>query len=398
MLRRSVNVCLISARWIFGMGACVLVFLAASSTVLAQTGTEYIVTNNDVAPPIFGGFTVLTVAPGGAITQSEKILTNKFGVSGGYFAASRILAMNIAGTDCVFASEAYYDVIAGINMNTQRVEGNYAGSATDSGMLNGISLAMNQTYLYAGYSTSSTIGTFSVQPGCALSFIGDVTTAGLNGGTPDGMALHGNLLVVTYEDGSIESFSVASGMPVSNDDLQLSTGYATDNLPDGVQISANGRYAIFGDDSTTTTVEVSNISSGKLMPTLVYNLGTAFNSNNVLLSPDQTLLYITNNSSGQLTAAFFNSATGALTPGCTSATLNSFDNTWVYGSGLGTAANTGTGSQVYMAEYGAPLSSSIGVVDVQSNGTACTLLEDAQSPVVIEGFSALMSFTVYTAK
>src|ERR1700683_590414 len=103
MLRRSVNVCLISARWIFGMGACVLVFLAASSTVLAQAGTEYIVTNNDVAPPLFGGFTVLPVAPGGAITQSEKILTNKFGVSGGYFAASRILAMNIAGTDCVFA-------------------------------------------------------------------------------------------------------------------------------------------------------------------------------------------------------------------------------------------------------------------------------------------------------
>lgn len=396
MLKKPLNLRFSIVQCIFGMGTAVLVFVTASSMALGQSGTEYIVTNDDLAPELLNTLTIFTVASSGEITELGKATTGDYGIMGGYFAAPRIVAMNVGGTDCVFASGALSGDIAGVAIDTQKLVGNYAGSATDSGMSNGIGLATNQNYLYAGYSTSSTIGTFGVGPGCELTFIGDAKAAGVNGGTPDGMALHGNLLVVTYEDGSIESFNVASGPPVSNGDLQLSTGYATDNLPDGVQISANGNYAIFGDDSTTTTVEVSNISSGKLTPTVVYNLGTAFNSNNVLLSPDQSLLYITNNTSGQLTAAFFDSATGVVSPGCTSATLGFFDKTWVYASGLGTATNAGTGGQVYVAEYGSP--SSIGVVDVRSNRTQCALLEDAQSPIPIQGFSALMSFTVYTSR
>jgi 6-phosphogluconolactonase (cycloisomerase 2 family) len=223
-----------------------------------------------------------------------------------------------------------------------------------------------------------------------------VAATGVNGGTPDGMASRGNLLVITYEDGSMESFNVAAGLPVSNDDLQLSTGYATDNLPDSVQITSDGHYAIFGDDSTTTTVEVSDISSGSLIPTVVYNLGTSFNSNNILLSPDESLLYVTNNTSGQVTAAFFNVLTGIVSPGCNSRTLKQFDNTWIYASGLGTASNTGTGQQVYVAEYGGP--SSIGIVNVTSSGGQCTLKEASLSPVTVEGASALMSFTVYTSQ
>jgi hypothetical protein len=406
MLRKSPNSPFSCGRWIFrwifaigvfrvGAAAFVFLFLAASSVALAQSGTEYIVTNDDLAPELVSTLTVFTVSPAGKITEQGKIETG-LGIQGGYFAAPRILAINVGGTDCVFASAAYFSEITGVAIVTQQLVGEFAGSATDSGMSNGIGLAMNQAYLYAGYSTSSTIGTFGVGPGCSLSFIGDVAAAGLNGGTPDGMALHGDLLVVTYEDGSMESFNVESGLPVSNGDLQLSTGYATDNLPDGVQITADGHYAIFGDDSTTTTVEVSDISSGKLAPTMVYNVGTAFNSNNILLSPDESLLYITSNSSGQLTAAFFNSATGAVTPGCASKTLKLFDNTWVYASGLGTATNTGTGRQVYVAEYGGP--SSIGVVTVQSNGAQCTLSEDAHSPVTVENASALMSLTVYTSQ
>jgi 6-phosphogluconolactonase (cycloisomerase 2 family) len=404
MLRKSPNSPFSCGRWIFAIGvlrvgaaafAFLFLFLAASPAALAQSGTEYLVTNDDLAPELVSTLTVFTVNSAGKITEQGKIEAG-LGIQGGYFAAPRILAMNVGGTDCVFASAAYFGEITAVAIDTQQPVGNFAGSATDSGMSNGIGLAMNQNYLYAGYSTSGTIGTFSVEPGCGLSFIGDVAAAGVNGGTPDGMALRGNLLVVTYEDGSMESFNVASGLPVSNGDLQLSTGYATDNLPDGVQITADGHYAIFGDDSTTATVEVSDISSGSLTPTIVYNVGAAFNSNNVLLSPDESLLYITDNSSGQLTAAFFNSATGAVTPGCTSKTLKLFDNTWVYASGLGTATNAGTGRQVYVAEYGGP--SSIGVVNVQSSGTQCTLLEDGRSPWTVENASALMSFTVFTSQ
>jgi 6-phosphogluconolactonase (cycloisomerase 2 family) len=401
MLRKSPNSpfsCGILATGILRTRASVLVFLffAASALTVAQGGTEYIVTNDDLAPEQLSTLTVFEVSPVGKITQQGKIEIG-LGILGGYFAAPRILASNVGGTDCVFASAAYFGEISGVALDTQQLVSNFVGSPTDSGFMNGIGLAMNQTYLYAGYSTSSTIGTFSVGPGCTLTFIGDVAAAGVNGGTPDGIALRGNLLVVTYEDGSIESFNVASGLPVSNGDLQLSTGYASDYLPDGVQITADGHYAIFGDDSTTATVEVSDVSSGSLTPTIVYNVGTAFNSNNILLSPDESLLYITNNTSGQVTAAFFDAATGVVSPGCNSTTLKRFDNTWIYASGLGTAASIGTGKQVYVAEYGAP--SSIGVVDVQSNGAHCTLSEDVHSPVTVQnGASALMSFTVYTSQ
>ncbi len=400
MLRKSPNSlfsCRIYATGIFRRTASAFVFLFLATSVLtfAQSGTEYIVTNDDLAPELVSTLTVFTVSPGGKINEQGKIQTG-LGIQGGYFAAPRILAINIGGTNCVFASAAYFSEITGIDLDAQQAVGNFPGSATDSGFANGIGLAMNEAYLYAGYSTSSTIGTFGVGPGCSLTFIGDVAAAGVNGGTPDGMALHGNLLVVTYEDGSMESFNVASGLPLSNGDLQLSTGYATDNLPDSVQITADGHYAIFGDDSTTSTVEVSDISSGSLTPTIVYNVGTAFNSNNILLSPDESLLYIANNTSGQVSAAFFNAATGVVSPGCNSATLKRFDKTWIYASGLGTATNTGTGRQVYVAEYGAP--SSIGIVDVQSNGAQCALSEDSHSPVTVEGASALMSFTVYTSQ
>lgn len=386
--------------WILAPGflsvtAALFLFLAASSTAHAQSGTEYIVTNDDLAPELLSTLTVFTVSPRGKIAEQGKIGIG-LGILGGYFAAPRILATNVGGTNCVFASAAYFGEITGVDMDTQQVVGNFTGSATDSGFANGIGLAMNQTYLYAGYSASGTIGTFAVGSDCSLSFIGDVAATGVNGGTPDGMALHGNLLVVTYEDGSMGSFNVAAGFPVSNDDLQLSTGYATDNLPDSVQITSDGHYAIFGDDSTTTTVEVSDISSGSLTPTVVYNLGTAFNSNNILLSPDETLLYVTNNTSGQVTAAFFDAATGVVSSGCNSATLKQFDNTWIYASGLATASNSGTGQKVYVAEYGGP--SSIGVVDVTSSGGPCTLKEDAHSPVTVEGASALMSLTVYTSQ
>lgn len=389
----------ILAPGLFSVTAAMLVFLflllAAPSVAHAQSGTEYIVTNDDLAPELLNTLTVFTVSSHGKITEQGKIGIG-LGILGGYFAAPRILATNVGGTDCVFASAAYFGEITGVDMDTQQVVGNFTGSATDSGFANGIGLAMNQTYLYAGYSTSATIGAFAVGSDCSLGFIGDVAATGVNGGTPDGMALRGNLLIVTYEDGSMESFNVVAGLPVSNDDLQLSTGYATDNLPDSVQITADGHFAIFGDDSTTTTVEVSDISSGNLAPTVVYNLGTAFNSNNILLSPDETLLYVTNNTSGQVTAAFFDAATGVVSPGCYSPTLKQFDNTWIYASGLATASNTGTGQRVYVAEYGGP--SSIGVVNVTSNGAQCTLKEDAHSPVTVEGASALMSLTVYTSQ
>ena len=76
-------------------------------------------------------------------------------------------------------------------------------------------MAANGSYIYASYSTSSTIGTFSIEAGCELNFVSDILAFGLNNGDVNGMAVHENLLVVSYGDGSIGTFDITGGAPVS---------------------------------------------------------------------------------------------------------------------------------------------------------------------------------------
>jgi len=79
---------------------------------------------------------------------------------------------------------------------------------------------------------------------------------------PSASAVHENLLVVSYGDGSIGTFDITGGAPVSNNDTRFSTGSREDHFPNGVDITADGHFAIFGDASTVGTVEIANISSG----------------------------------------------------------------------------------------------------------------------------------------
>jgi hypothetical protein len=89
--------------------------------------------------------------------------------------------------------------------------------------------------------------TYEILPGCTLKFIQDVTAAGLNGGQVLDMWVHEHILVASFQDGSIESFNVAGGVPVPNGDLQYSTGHTLYNsAPSGVDITADGHYAVFG--------------------------------------------------------------------------------------------------------------------------------------------------------
>jgi hypothetical protein len=162
--------------------------------------------------------------------------------------------------------------------------------------------------LYADFYNSNTIATFKVTSGCKLEFVGDTSAVGLNGGSVDGMALHGDILVVAYADGSIESFNVSKGIAVSNGDEQFSTGSKHDGgTPTGVDISSDGHYAIFGDATPRVyvEVEVSDIFSGKLAPTVEYGgPGKHFGSEDsqvVRLSPDESLIYL---SGGRIPARF----------------------------------------------------------------------------------------------
>ena len=364
--------------------------LAASSK---PTVPSYLITNDDQPPKIPTSGTFFTIASGGALQNPTRVSLGGVGAGGGYFAANRVNILQSVTDACAYLSLGSSGEVSVVNIQTLANIGDFSADTDDSGVDNGIGLTNNGSYLYASFSTSDTIATFTILSGCGLQFLSDISPIGKHQGNVKGMAAHGNLLIVTYGDGSIESFNISAGVPVSNGDLQDATGHITDRFPTGVDITQDGHYAIFGDQSTNTTVEVSDISSGKLTRTVLYNLGKAGNSNNVALSPDETLLYISNTSTGQVTAAFFDASSGKVSPGCTSLPLKGFDSLWTFLSTPVTELNSGTGSVLYLAEFGA--SSGIALLNVSSSGGKCKLTETSGSPVVDLNSPSLLSIAVY---
>ncbi|MFZ0225756.1 MAG: hypothetical protein WAL41_02175, partial [Mycobacterium sp.] len=280
-------------------------FMMASAAAFGQqpSATDSFVFSNNDSPAFINSVTIYAIGSDGRPVRSAVVPTNGMGIGGGFFAASRLLVIPTGTTICLFASDAVTADVAGIDANTQTVTGNFAGSQSDSGLANGIGMTANSSYVYASYSSTSTIGTFRITPGCTLSFVSDVTAVGLRNGIVTGMAAHGNLLVVTYGDGSIGTFNITGGTPVSNNDTRFSAGAKQDHFPNGVDITADGHFAIFGDASTLGTVEIADISSGKLTYTIPYDVTTGWNSGSVRLSPDESVIFVTNSSSGQVTAA-----------------------------------------------------------------------------------------------
>ena len=373
--------------------------LCAANKSKPSTSPIYVFTNDDALRHTYSSVYLAGGSQGSpTLTFQQSINTTGLGIGGGFFGTPRLAMLPSSSAQCLFVSDAGSSDIAAINIQTQTVLGTFQGSTNDNGTSNGIGMVMNQNYLYAGYTLSNTIATFSIGAGCQLSFLGDIAVTPLNGGWIAGMALNGNVLVVAYIDGSIQSFNTASGIPTSNNDEQNATGFASAYFPDSVDITQDGHFAIFGDAAVPTTVEVSDLSSGKLAPTVLYILGAAtnaigpgINSATARLSPDESLIYISNSQNGYVTAAFFNRNTGKVTGGCNSPQLANFYNPWAYVGSLQTRDTTGTGNVLYVAEFG----SSIGLINVTSTGTTCTLTEAAGSPVGDSFSPGLLSIQVF---
>jgi hypothetical protein len=366
---------------------------AVSAPARVPATPSYVIANDDLPPRIPTSGTFFPIGANGSLQAPARVSMGGVGSGGGYFASNRVSVLNSSTAACAYLSMGASAEISGIDIQSLLDIGNFAASDTDSGFDNGVGMTNNGTYLFAAFGNSNTIGTFVVQPGCGLQFLSDITTVGKHGSSVKGLAVHGNLLVVTYGDGSIQSFNVAAGTPVSNNDLQDATGYLKDYFPVGVDITEDGHYAIFGDAANYMTIEVSDISSGKLTKTKVYRLGFAFNSNNVRLSPDGTLLYIVNTTFGSVSAAFFDKTTGAVTQGCMSGKLKGFDDAWAYLSSPVTQLNSGTGSVLYVAEFGGQ--SGVAALNITSSAGKCTLKEATGSPFIDPNTTNLLSIGVY---
>jgi len=361
--------------------AAALLFGVLSVSGVATGATQYVIANDDQPFPFRAGISFYTVGPNGLLTTRQQVLTGGNGISGGFFGANRVAMLNNASQQCVYASAAGTGNIAGITVSTLTLGGSASGSPTDGGTSNGIGLAVNDKFLYASFTDSNTIGTFQVQPGCSLTYLTDTAVAGLGGGIINGMALHGNMLIATYTDGSIESFDVSKGTPVSHGDKQYSTATLSTvdaTYPNSVDITSDGHFAIFGDTSTSVVAEVSDISSGKLSPTVVHQSKGSISSSNVKLSPDETLLWVVNSQGDSVSAIFFDKSTGLLSGGCTSNRLRGESANWSYLGGVATVSQSGNGGGAYVAEYGGM--SAVALVTLTSSSGHCTLKEAPQSP------------------
>jgi hypothetical protein len=375
---------------IAGMITVAILLLAKSPNASSQ---HFVVTNDNQEGPNTATIYVAEGTPLNSKLKRVKTLpTGGEGVGGGriYFAAIGEAILSDGAEDCVFVSDPGSSDIAGIIPATQEVTGNFQGSAEDKASSAGMGLLAHAKYLYAAFTESNTIGTFHVEPGCKLKFVADTSVHPLNGGSPDGMAARGVMLILTYADGSIESFNIADGVPLSNGDEQFGTGYNEGpyRQPAGVDITRDGRFAIFGDAVPGDPVlEVSDVSSGKLTPTIVYggddgSLGTGESSNNIWIGPQEIYLYISNNFSNQVTAVRFHSLTGVISPiqdgGCMSNPLR--ESAGSVGVLAGEGPFEDVGITLAVAEYGLEKASAVGTLLRNTPGSACTFTESADSP------------------
>jgi 6-phosphogluconolactonase (cycloisomerase 2 family) len=380
--------------WLLRSVALLAGVLAVSG--LAMAGTRYVVTSDDSAFPFPAGVSFYTVGTNGGLVFQQQVQTGGFGIGGGYFGMNRLAVLNRSDQPCVYSSEAATGDIVGIAINTLTVGGSARGSDTDGGTSNGIGLAINSNYLYASFSDSNTIGTFQVQSGCGLAFLHDTPVVGLHRGVINGMEIHGTMLIASYTDGTIESFDISGGTPLSNGDKQSSTATRTSQdatYANSIDITRDGHYAIFGDTSTALSVEVSDISSGQLAKTKIYQSRASISSSNILLSPDQTMLYVINTQGATVSALFFNKSTGKLTAGCTSGALRGQSVNYSYLAGAALINQTGNGGGVYVAEFGP--ASGIATLTLSVSDQKCSLKETSGSPVFDSNSPGLLSIGTY---
>lgn len=179
-----------------------LIFVCASA--VAQTSRN-LVTNDD--NPAGNTATFYSLGANGNPTQVAVVPTGGLGGDGGYFALPRVSVARGNG-ECVYVANGASSDITSIFESTLTVAGTFKAGLQDSGP---IGLAMNGRGLYAGFQHSDTIAAFGIGANCTLQLLGDVSVSGV----PDGMKIYGNLLVVAYVDGFIESFDLTGGVPVS---------------------------------------------------------------------------------------------------------------------------------------------------------------------------------------
>jgi hypothetical protein len=357
--------------------AALVTALAAiwSADLQAAGNHPEVVTNNDLK----GSNTVTFLKFTGTTLQNKgSAPTGGKGIGGGLAGFNRIVLGASGTTVCGFVSDAGSDdigVFKVVNKVVTKV-GNFK-DPHGSGKAQGIGLAVTKNFLFAAYSSTNNIGVWAILSGCKLKLSGTFKSAN----TVAGMRAAPNFktLVVSYGPGvnKVDSFSIAANGKLTEHGPYPATGSAA-----GVDITADSAFAISGDTTSgKTQVEIYPIhSNGSLGKGHNFggsgSLGDGIGSSNVWLSANEKFLFVSNNSSKQITSLAF--AERPLSLSYISITsLNNPGNDIVSTAGL----NTILTGYLVVAEDGSP-DSSVGLLQINSDGSTT---EVSGSPFTVSG-------------
>jgi len=332
-----------------------------SASLQAAGKHPLLVTNNDLK----GSNTVTFFKFTGTTLQNlGSVPTGGNGIGGGFAGLNRMVLGASGTTICGFGSDAGsgdIGVFKVVNKVITKV-GNFK-DAHGSGKAQGIGLAVTRNFVFAAYSSTKNIGVWQVLSGCELKLFGTYkaphTIAGMRA------APNFKTLVVGYGSGvnKVDSFSIAA-----NGKLTEHGPYPASGAAAGVDISADSAYAIFGDTTNSTTqVEIYPINAdGSLGKDNNFgggSLGSGVGSSNVWLSADEKFLFVSNNTSKQITSLAFVERPLSLSY-VSITSLNNPGNVIISTAGM----NTILTGYLVVAEDGSP-DSSVGLLRINSNGS-----------------------------
>jgi hypothetical protein len=338
---------------------------------------QYVITANDIyrAPNSASVFKLI----GSNLVNAPALSTTGWGIGGTYFGTTAQAVIGTATHVCLFVSDPGSDDIASFTAGgfaTPVKVGNYH-DASGSGAYIGTSLAARGALLFAAYTASNNIGVWTINSDCSLT----LATPASSTPTPapvDGLAVSpdGRTLIATFAqtEPGVGSYAIGGTTLTPKGPYNTTAGTA------GVDITKDSKYALVGEyGGTFPQVEIFPINSdSSLGGSTTYSFPQGgFNSNNLVLSPDETRVYIDNNGSSQVTTLSFNehAAPGKqLSFYCLSKPLKaSSSNFMLYTSGISTSSPTGKGGPLYMVEanfnfFTGAIQSAVALLEIPPDG------------------------------
>jgi len=368
--------------------AFAIAVIFSSTFTLGQSG-NYVVTNND--PSEAKNSASIFQLKNKALRLVETLETNGLGGGGGSdYGTPRV----VVNEKCLFVGDAGSSDIASFQLPTLKKLGNYVDPSGNSNQDGTLALAARGSFLFAAYGVSANIGVWRIGSDCRLSLLGSYSSSVAVTGmrvTPDGKTL---VASYGYPQEFVDSFSVSSnGVLTEKGPFQ-----ASGCCPAQVDITKDGKYAVFGSDAGVTQVYIFPINSdGTLGAGTVFggdgSLGEGFVASGVWLSPNEKFLFVSNNVTKQITSLAFDENPPTLSYIGITTLRNSAELTAI--GGLTTSSPDGNGGAIYVAEDDSPAPGLVGLLQVNPDGTTT---EAPGSPFSNGTTSVLFSLAAYPAR